>query len=274
LPASTSFQEWLSQFISFVSLKRDDSAVIENLDAFRVLCRTLHECDVDVSGTTCLQAHPELAATGGVAFADFYAIVIAVFAVRIALEATRIVCVMLSCWQGAILEGRIGAELARSSFAAPVCFFFFPVANDDDTHSDHADVGLLESTLTAASHERQDPRHDRTDFWKQFVHYAPTPFDFIFRLVHSGIMSSIPLLAVTLYFLLRVSQTGMSVSNWLSLANLLWTVPRQIGQAIHAKWRMGCVQAVPSSVTELSTTAVAVDANAGDACFEAIYSVL
>jgi Leucine-rich repeat (LRR) protein len=275
LPPSTSFQDWLSQYMSFVSVKGDDPAVIENLAAFRVLCRSLHECDVDVSGTTCWQAHPELAATGRVAFADFYVLVIVVFAVRIALEAARILCVVLSCWQGATLEGRTGAELARSSFAAPVCFFFFPAANNDSiSEADPAHAVLLESTADVAHHERKELGHDRANFLKQFVHYTPTPFDYMFRLVHSGILSSIPLLGVTLYFLLRVSQTGMSVSNWLSLVNLLWTIPRQIGQAIHAKWRTGCIEAIPSSVTELSTTAVAVDANAGDACFEAIYSVI
>ena len=275
LPASTSFSEWLSFIMSLFSLKRDDPAIAENLVAFRALCQSLTECDVDMSGTTCVKVHPELAATGGAAFPLFCAFVIAVLAVRIFLETTRIACVVLSCWQGAILEGRIGAELARSSFAAPLCCFFFPASDEKtvDAASALSEVPLLE---THAS-EHSEVKCERSDFFKQFVSYAPTPFDYFFRLAHLGILSSIPLLILNLYFLLRVSQTGMATTNWLSLVNLLWTVPRQIGQAIYAKWCTGCsAKATSSGVhgAELSTTAVAVDVSSGDAGFEALYSLI
>jgi hypothetical protein len=58
-----------------------------------------------------------------------------------------------------------------------------------------------------------------------------TSKDCMFQLLYAGALSSIPLLFVKIYFLLVVSQTGLTLQNWISLVSGLIVVPQLIAQA-------------------------------------------
>ena len=266
------FDNWVSDSIAFVNgVETSDADVRDWLDRFALLCRTLDECDVDAAtGRTCAQLYPQRSKSGGAQFVNFRIVVLAVLAVRVVLELVRIVCVAWAFWRvrseqrasagstnaevRASVAGRVSirahepdlgvgevgdadadtdsdtlaadvaanatvAELARSSFASPVLAFAY-------THSsESATTGLM-------------ARSGGIDlFVRRAILRRDTPVDLLLRLCHAGLLSSIPLLVVNLYFLLRVTQLGMSASNWLALLNGFVLVPRLVGMAAWSWWQ-------------------------------------
>jgi hypothetical protein len=203
-PASTLFSEWFSSYRTFGSVSSNDYRVQLNLQSFTDSCLTLPECGLDVLGTTCVQLNPTLATTGGAQFTTFRQMVIAVAIVRAFIVTVRTFFVLLSCWQKSLVANWVGAELARSAFAAPV--LYFASAN-------------------------------RKEFLARVVFYDPTPGEHLFRLFHVGVLSSFGMLAVNLYYMLTVTQVGMTTANWLALINCCMLAPLVCARAALAWWR-------------------------------------
>jgi hypothetical protein len=196
---STTFVDWIQSFISFNDLSANNPLVLENLESFKFLCETVPECGVDALGTMCLTIHQEKSLTGQQAFATFYTLVILLAAVRGIVELARLLLVLYLCWQGDILVlGTIGVEFVSASFALPLVFV------------------SAESRLSATQH---------------FISHERTPAEMIFRLFHVGMLVTLPTLAVNVFYVLKVAQTGLSLVNWVSLTSGLILVPRILAQA-------------------------------------------
>lgn len=204
LAPSQPFTDWLKAYMAFGGVAKDDPAVVLQLTKFSAHCDMLPECGVDALGTSCDQVHPERAETGGAKFTAFLAFVIAIAAIRGVLELVRLGFVAASWWRRSLVEHWMGADLARSSFASPL--LYFAVA-------------------------------DWNDFFRRVALYEAKRRDMWFRLVHAGLLSSIGMLAANLYFLLRVTQVGMSAVNWLALVNGMVLVPRVFVSIALVWWR-------------------------------------
>jgi hypothetical protein len=74
----------------------------------------------------------------------------------------------------------------------------------------------------------------RAEFIVLLLQREPTPADFVFRALHAGVLTSIPLLAANVWFLLHVTQFGLAPAGWLSLMKGLVLVPRLLFQALRA----------------------------------------
>jgi hypothetical protein len=125
------------------------------------------------------------------------------------------------------------AELARSSFAAPVLTLAY-IQRDD------AGAGAGGTRFEGIGL-----------FVRRAILRRDTAADLLLRLCHAGLLSSIPLLAVNLYFLLSVTQVGMSASNWLALLNCFVLVPRLVGMAAWSWWRQRAAASTQESATSL-----------------------
>jgi hypothetical protein len=97
------------------------------------------------------------------------------------------------------------------------------------------------------------------------VHPQPTPQDIVCRLVHSIALSRAPLLAVNLWFLLRVTQVGMGPLNWLSLVTNALAIVHLCAQAVR-EWRKETTRPMADGVDQmidLRTAKFESDATAG-----------
>jgi hypothetical protein len=204
---SSSFESWLDEFTSFGQhFTRDDPFTVSNLDSFARLCRTLPECSVDASGLACVVTDPTLQESGGAAFSTFLIVVWTVVAVRLLVEVCQLVIVLLSLRRQSLVPGVL-ARFHVQSIWGPM---------------------LLCSSSP----------YLKRQFVSQIVSTPLQPKDYLFRLIYAGVLSSIPLLFVKIYFLLVVSQTGLTVQNWISLVTGLVVVPQLISQAAYLFWQV------------------------------------
>lgn len=204
---SSSFESWLDEFTSFGQhYTRDDPFTVSNLGNFARLCRNLPECNVDASGLTCVVSSPALQESGGAAFSTFLVVVWTVVAVRLLVEVCQLVIVLLSLRRQSLVPGVL-ARFHVQSIWGPML--------------------LLSSSP-----------YLKRQFVSEIVSTPLKPKDYLFRLFYAGALSSIPLLFVKIYFLLVVSQTGLTVQNWISLVTGLVVVPQLISQAAYSFWQV------------------------------------
>jgi hypothetical protein len=203
-PPSTTFSSWLHEyFLVQTRLTMASPSTILNIEGFKSICEMMAECRLDLATLTCWQQFPDLALTGGAAFKHFFVLTIMVGAIRGGVESCRIFIVALSLLRGSIVGGSGGAEIVRSSLSSPLLL-------------------LTERT--------------RVDFRQRILDHRPTHRDFLLRIIHAGVLSSIPLLAVNVYFVSMVSQTGLSATNWISLILGLLSVSTMLLQSV-LSWR-------------------------------------
>ena len=74
----------------------------------------------------------------------------------------------------------------------------------------------------------------RAEFVALLLQRDSTPADLAFRALHAGLLTTIPLLFVNFWYLLKVAQYGVAPAGWLSLMKGLVLVPRLLFQAYRA----------------------------------------
>jgi Leucine-rich repeat (LRR) protein len=187
------------------------------IDPFRALCaRTLPQCDFDPVTITCRTFYPELDSDArGEVHQVFFGIVIAVAVVRVIIELSRMACVFVAyrrmsnlavpvdvracVCSGTAVPVHWIAELVGTSIASPLLYF-----------------------------------SSRAEFVALHLQREPSAGDFVFRALHAGLLTAVPLLGVNMWYLLRVAQYGLAPAGWLSLMKGMVLVPRLLFQAYRA----------------------------------------
>ncbi len=187
------------------------------LNVFPALCaRTLPQCDYDTAAMTCRTFYPELDSDArGEVHRIFFGLVIAVAAVRVIIELARLACVFVAYRRmsnlavpvdirGCVCSGTAVpihwiAELVGTSIASPLLYFA-----------------------------------SRAEFVALHLQREPSAGDFVFRALHAGLLTAVPLLGVNMWYLLRVAQYGLAPAGWLSLMKGMILVPRLLFQAYRA----------------------------------------
>jgi Leucine-rich repeat (LRR) protein len=198
-PASTSFAEWISS-PGWLLYTNYAQVIDVNTQEFNTICSVAPECSFDSARKLCLASHPERSMTGGASHQLFLKLVIASAAVRVACELFSLLLILRSMKRDKITGHR---SLMESSI-------FFPVL--------------------------MCGRESIREAFGDFIVVGMKPTDYLIKLIYSGFLISFPMLAVNLYYLLVVAQTGLQLSDWLSLATGAILVPQLLGQAIHSWW--------------------------------------
>jgi hypothetical protein len=176
-----------------------DINVLEDTQAFVFLCTALPECSFDTAQSKCVTEHPDQTFAESNGHFSFFVIVFACAAVRAAFELVCATLVAVSVARDANTGHRV---LLQSSALCPLLF--------------------LRPRTRAA--------------WADIVVSDSLPSDHLWRLLFSGLLVSIPMLFVNIYYLLNIAQTGLGVSDWASLALGMLLVPRLVGQAAWGWW--------------------------------------
>jgi hypothetical protein len=214
-PSNTTFSVWIQQFIDYAHFLPSNSNVLANMQAFSNLCAVVPECGVDSLGTSCVMTHPELASSGQAAFSTFFICLITVIALRCLIELSRMLLVLWSLLIGHIKFADYGALFIGRSVFAPLLYF------RADTRSEFSDMLI---------HRKAPPTHHQ----------------FLFELIISALLTSIPLLSATLYYIMVVAQTGVTATNLISIMFTGFSTCVLIGRALYV-WI--------SSLMEARTTA-------------------
>jgi hypothetical protein len=196
---SVLFSNWIQSAKSIFT----SAEISSNTADISKKCGYISSCGFDFAQNSCILVDPSKAATGIDAFPRFYGVIIAVIAVRCLVEAARLIVLLLSFRQPTAVYGRRrGSDFIRSFALTPLLYFHFP------------DV-----------------------FSRSIVQHRPKFTDFFRRLVHTGLMIKFPMLAINVYFLNNVTQTGLSVTNVLSLIGSIVYVPRLLAMSFRAYQR-------------------------------------
>jgi Leucine-rich repeat (LRR) protein len=183
------------------------------------LCHTiLPQCDMDLTGSVCSTVYPELASDGrGDVHRIFFGIVIAVAAVRVVVELARAAFVLMAYRRMSNLAVPIEAKFCQASSSAISLRLFWM--------AELVGTSVFSPLLLYAS---------RAEFVMLLLQREPTPADFAFRALLAGLLTSIPLLCVNIWFLLRVTQYGLAPPGWLSLMKGLLLVPALLYRSLRA----------------------------------------
>jgi hypothetical protein len=146
--------------------------------------------------TTCYEARPELATSGGGAHRSFINAVFSIMAIRVAHDLFSLFVILISCVKNA-LHVRFRVWIKSS--------IFLPL--------------LLVRSWTRAA------------LYTEIVMAETPPSEYIWELLTTGVLVTAAKLFVQAFYLLRVAQTGLSWSNWLSLLLGIVTAVRLIVQA-------------------------------------------
>jgi hypothetical protein len=227
-PNST-FVDWIQDYVTFGATTFSDASVVLNLQEFRDFCQKVPECGLDSFGTRCLIANPALAQSGRVAFPIFFVCLIMTVVVRCLLELGHVTFIIISLWRRSILFGEYGAIFIGSSAVSPFVF-------------------LLTGT--------------RVEFNNMILHRHTqlSHHQFMFELVHSIALISLPLLIATTYYTIVVAQTGVTALSLLSIMFSFLKACVLMGQAIHV-WIQSYNSPEPSLDTSAPTIELAMTSN-------------
>jgi hypothetical protein len=144
----------------------------------------------------------------------FTAFVLVAAVVRIALELLRAACV----W---------AAYRRMQELSMPLVIRCGNVEGGSQLHwlAELVGTSVLSPLLFVAS---------PAEFTVRLLQRSPTPADFAFRTVHAGLLSSLPLLFINTWYVLKVAQYGVAPAGWLSLMKGLVFVPHLLFQAFRA----------------------------------------
>ncbi len=183
------------------------------------LCHSiLPQCDMDATGSVCSTTYPELASDGrGDVHRIFFGIVIAVAVARVIVELARAVCVLFAYRRMSNLAVPIETKVCYDSGSSITLRLFWM--------AELVGTSVFSPLLLHAS---------RAEFVMLLLQREPTPADFAFRALHAGLLTSIPLLCVNMWFLLRVTQYGLAPPGWLSLMKGLVLVPALLYRSLRA----------------------------------------
>ncbi len=82
----------------------------------------------------------------------------------------------------------------------------------------------------------------RNSFLNELVFVTERPtVEHMWELLVSGLVDTLPMLVVNLYYLLRVTQTGLSNIAWMSLLLGTWTCVKLVGSVVWAWKKQGQV---------------------------------
>lgn len=208
-----------ADFLAACRLQNNTFFPSEVIPDFKLKCALLPQCQMDPVDLTCRTYFPELASDGrGEVHFIFFRLVIAVAAIRAAIELLRIACVLASFRRMSNLSVPADLSCCRGASSNKVSTPLFWMAELIGT-------SLASPLLHFAS---------RAEFIVLLLQREPTPADFVFRALHAGVLTSIPLLAANVWFLLHVTQFGLAPAGWLSLMKSLVLVPRLLFQALRA----------------------------------------
>ncbi len=187
------------------------------LESFPALCaRTLPQCDFDPAMTTCRTFYPELDSDArGEVHRFFFGVVIAVATVRVIIELARLACVFAAYRRMSNLVMPVDIRACVCSGTAVPVYWMAELVG----------TSIASPLLYFAS---------RAEFVALHLQREPSAGDFAFRALHAGLLTSVPLLGVNMWYLLRVAQYGLAPAGWLSLMKGLVLVPRLLFQAYRA----------------------------------------
>jgi hypothetical protein len=165
------------------------------IEAFQSACRNAPECSFDNALNRCYEYRPELSTSGGGAHQAFQNVIISLISIRIAYELFCLAAIAISCARNSVI---------------PSCRIF-----------------MIDSAFFPLLLIRTSTRETILDF----VLAEREPKHFIMQLFTSGLFIVSAKLFADTYYLLKVAQNGLVLSNWLSLILGLVTVPKLIGLA-------------------------------------------
>jgi Leucine-rich repeat (LRR) protein len=201
VPGSFLFSNWINPQLWSLAFPNGLDLVRDNTKIFASACRQAPECDYDAALAQCYEAYPELSTSGGGAHQAFLKAVFTFIAIRAAYELFCLVVIVISYTRDSlVLSCRVWI---KSSIFLPM---------------------LLVRAST------------RVELFDNIVMAYVPPSEYILELLTSGVFVTALKLFAQTYYLLRVAQTGLVFSNWLSLVLGLVTVARLIGQAAWS-WR-------------------------------------
>ena len=246
---SNTFAEYHTACLTYGGSTFDDSYYGQ----FRQLCRaTLPQCDFDAGALACRTFYPALDADArGAVHGVFLGLVWAVAGLRLAVELVRAGCVLVAyrrmahlavpavinrpgclccgcgCGGGAITDGRSDSSSASGTTSG---------STSGSTSSSVATFKLYWMAELVGSSLLSPLLYfgSRAEFVVLHLQREPAPADFVFRAVNKGLLTSMPLLAVHVWYVLRVAQYGMAPAGWLSLVNGVVLIPSLLLRAAQA----------------------------------------
>ena len=214
-------------FVEFIALCAANGEARESVGLpfdFATLCRqSLPQCDFDPISTLCRTFYPEQEsdARGDVHYV-FFILVMAVAAVRVLVELVRAACVFASYRRMPLLASTLELQCE----CAP--------GTRGGVSGGPAHLHWVAELVSSSAFSPLLYFSSRSEFVVLLLQRDATPQDFMFRAFHAGLLTSMPLLAINLWFLLVVTQYGMAPTGWLSLLKGLILVPRLVFQAFRA----------------------------------------
>lgn len=205
-----------AQFLAACQAMNKGTSYSDLLFQFKTVCsRTLPQCAFDPIEAACRTLHPELASDArGEVHVVFFRIVVAVAVFRVLMELARLVCVLVAHRRMSNLAVPANVSCCTRGHVTPVYWI-----------AELVGTSIVSPLLYATS---------RAEFVVLHLQREPAPADFAFRALHAGLLTSIPLLGVNMWYLLRVAQYGVAPAGWLSLMKGMVLVPWLLFQAYRA----------------------------------------
>jgi hypothetical protein len=201
VPGNFAFSDWINPQVWSAAFSDGLVLVRQFTESFASACRQAFECDYDAALAQCYEARPDLATSGGGAHQTFLHVLLILIGIRAAYELFNLTLIVgSSAHNSLLLRYRVWI---KSGVLLPWLLLF------DSTR----DTLLYDVVLTDTP-----------------------PTEYIWELLTNGIFVTAIKLFAQVYFLLRVTQTGLVWFNWLSLLLGAFTAVRLIVQAAWS-WR-------------------------------------
>jgi hypothetical protein len=249
IAAGAPFARWMREYMTWasgsVTTAFPPARVQANVDAFAALCLAIRSgCGVrwspeftfyepaTVYASECFLAAPEQSPFGGGSHRVFYALVIAIAAVRALIECMRIVAVLIMVWLGRPCGPVWVPDFVGSSVAAPL-LYFARTSNAARRRS----LSSADISVNGGGDDSSGDSSGDADF-RHIVIYRMASFrELIFRIVHQCLLSSLPVLIANFWYLQVVQQSGVEPLTILSVVFGLLTIPALLVRACHARSR-------------------------------------
>jgi hypothetical protein len=176
---------------------------LSNINAFESLCKSVASCGLD--SMVCTTVDPSAREYGSPSIRLFFWLVVIVAVLRACLELCRAFIVVEAWTLGRWPHNDWSADFAGESAMTPLLL-------------------LLSSTAC------------RQHVYDVVVQHDTTHSDYLFRVLHRGLLQTLPMTSLNFVYFLFIVQTGISVSQSLSLAYGFILLPQLFFRAFRA-WR-------------------------------------
>jgi hypothetical protein len=253
IAAGKPFAAWMQEYMAVsstsIATAFPPARVQSNVDEFASLCLAIRSgCGVrrspdftlyepaTVYASECYLAAPEQSPFGGGRHRVFYAIVIAIAAVRAVIEIGRVIVVLIMVWLGRPFGPAWLPDFVGSSVAAPLLYF----ARTNNAARRRRSVSSAGTRVEGDDDDSitiSDASNADADFRHIVIYRMASYRELIFRIVHQCLFASVPVLFANFWYLQVVQQSGIEPLTILSVVFGLLTIPVLLARAWHARSR-------------------------------------